>query len=85
MHIRADLGIGTEIAFHIIFSFHAGNAEIHGKRKFSHAVNEAEIDRFGTLTQIDRHLILGNAEDLHRRGAMDVIAGAKRFDHRVIL
>src|SRR4029079_13901256 len=43
-----------------------------------HAVDDPEVDSLRAAAQLGRHLVGRDAEDLHGRGAMDVLPRGKR-------
>src|SRR5699024_3839165 len=67
-------------AFYELLGAVDGDGEVLGKPEIAHAVNYAEIDRFGVPSLRGRDLALRDAEDLGRGERVDVLRIVVRLD-----
>ena len=64
------------------FAARLRDAELVGEGERPHAVEDPEVDRLGPAPLVGRDEAGVDAEDLRRRGAVDVLAAAERLDER---
>ena len=74
LHIFPDARIACEVAVYIALRDVSSNSQLLGQAERRHAVDQPEVNGFGTAPLVLRYIISFGAEDLRGGGAMDVVA-----------
>src|SRR5206468_12453388 len=77
-------GEALEVALDVVAGGAALDAQVLGKAEGTHAVDQAEVDDLGVAALLALHFFRRQAEDLGSGGAVDVLAGRERAQHRLV-
>ena len=84
-HVAGNAGVAGEVAFDVALRGTAFKAELTGKAKGAHAVDEAEVDDLGDTPLISADFGRHKAEDFGRCGAVYVLAVGKCIEQAGVL